>query len=117
MAHGLELRICLRLRRLLAVSYDYQARARTVTTDDIRCSTEGSAGVVLRDLRKEMSPGASGVIPCAILLAGWLAEREGEKVAAHAKGGLARCGVDAIGGCLTGRAGASYCFSPLSSVP
>ena len=36
-------------------------------TDAIRCSTEGSAGVVLRDFRKDMSPGASGVMPCAML--------------------------------------------------
>lgn len=37
-------------------------------TDDMRCSTEGSAGVVLRDLRKDMRPGASGVIPWAMVV-------------------------------------------------
>ena len=36
-------------------------------TDDMRCSTEGSAGVVLSDLRKDMSPGASGAMPCAMI--------------------------------------------------
>ena len=32
----------------------------------MRCSTDGSAGVVLSDLRKDDSPGASGAAPCAI---------------------------------------------------
>jgi hypothetical protein len=40
--------------------------AAVTVTDDMRCSTEGSAGVVLSDLRKEMSPGASCAMPCAM---------------------------------------------------
>jgi hypothetical protein len=34
---------------------------------DIRCSTEGSTGVVLSDLRNVDRPGACVVAPCAIL--------------------------------------------------
>ena len=36
-------------------------------TYDVKCSTEGSTGVVLRDLRNEESPGVTVAAPCAIL--------------------------------------------------
>jgi hypothetical protein len=36
-------------------------------THDVKCSTDGSTGVVLRDLRNEESPGVTVAAPCAIL--------------------------------------------------
>lgn len=66
MAHGLEFRICLRLSNLPCVN-DHRASRVGEGYYDIRCSTEGSTGVVFSDLRNVDSPGAWIVEPWAIV--------------------------------------------------
>lgn len=67
MAHGLELRIWRRLSSL----HTFSTRLSGALVDRslayaMRCSTEGSTGVVLSDLRNVERPGACIAAPCAM---------------------------------------------------